>query len=534
MKIFRIVFILILSSAGLVNAAPVRAAGVVGTGTPTSCTAAALTAAVIGGGLVTFNCGPVPHTITLGAQFTLITNTTIDGGGLVTLSGGDATRHAFINSGVNATFKNITLTNGYSAVGGGALEIADAQVTLDNTRLILNTALEQGGAVYCFIGTGGALTVTNSLIEGNVSKRGGGIFNDGCRLTLSNSVVARNTVTRTTGGSGTAGLLGGGVFNAQFGVARITGTRFERNAGFDGGALHVAELSSAAIDGATFVSNTGGYGGAIESSGTTTVTNSRFDGNAVSSLGGAIWVLNGQLVLSRSVLVNNNAVDGGALHVQTPLTDSVTLRDVTFAGNRASRHGGAIFTGGDLFLTNGTLSGNHADNLGGALYSEDKASLKFVTIAYNESLAGALYGESASRPEPVYAQATLLVSNTNGSCGGVIVSVGDGNNVSDSASCGGVFTQPGDKNNAATPLGPLQDNGGGTPTHLPLPGNIAIDLFTPSAALASCQMQDASAPADQRGIARPQNSKCDAGAVERRAEDAQRRVWMPLLQVGST
>jgi predicted outer membrane repeat protein len=522
----RIAIALLLLATSLRMTSPAHAAGVVGTGTPASCTPAALAAAVPGGGLVTFNCGAAPHTITLGAQLTLLSDVTIDGGNLVTLSGGDATRHAFVNGGVRATFKNIALANGYSAVGGGALEMAGAQVTLDNTRLISNTAIEQGGAIYCFVGTGGALTVTNSSVEGNTSKRGGGIFNDGCRLTVNGGLLARNVLTQTTG---TAGLLGGAIYNADNSQLVINGARFERNTGFDGGALLVSEFSSAVIDGATFVLNRAGYGGAIESNGALTVTNSRFETNSASSLGGAIWILTGTANISRSVFLSNNAFDGGAFHSQTGLRDSVALRDVTFAGNRAGQHGGAIHTEGDLFLTNATLSGNSATSLGGALYSTDKASLKFVTIAYNTSLAGALYGENSSAPEPVYAQATLMVSNTNGSCGGLIVSVGDGNNVSDSSSCGGVFTRPGDKNNAATPISPLQDNGGGLPTHLPLAGNIAIDLFTPSTALASCQMQDSSSPADQRGVARPQNGKCDAGAVERRSEDSQRRLWLPII-----
>ena len=39
------------------------AAGVVGSGTPGSCTDAALTTALAGGGTVTFNCGANPVTI---------------------------------------------------------------------------------------------------------------------------------------------------------------------------------------------------------------------------------------------------------------------------------------------------------------------------------------------------------------------------------------------------------------------------------------------------------------------------------------
>jgi hypothetical protein len=54
-------------------------------------------------------------------------------------------------------------------------------------------------------------------------------------------------------------------------------------------------------------------------------------------------------------------------------------------------------------------------------------------------------------------------------------------------------------------LGPLADNGGPTKTHMPLPGSPAIDFVA-----------DGCPPpaADQRGVARPVGTACDAGAVE--------------------
>src|SRR4051812_45281237 len=79
-------------------AAPARAAAapqVVGRGTPASCTAAAFRKAVAKGGTVTFDCGPDPVTIVMDRQAE-VHNTSrkvvIDGGGLVTLSGGGRTR----------------------------------------------------------------------------------------------------------------------------------------------------------------------------------------------------------------------------------------------------------------------------------------------------------------------------------------------------------------------------------------------------------------------------------------------------------
>jgi hypothetical protein len=48
---------LLLLGAELSPAQPARAAGVVGNGTPASCSASAFSAALLGGGTVTFNCG---------------------------------------------------------------------------------------------------------------------------------------------------------------------------------------------------------------------------------------------------------------------------------------------------------------------------------------------------------------------------------------------------------------------------------------------------------------------------------------------
>jgi len=53
-------------------------------------------------------------------------------------------------------------------------------------------------------------------------------------------------------------------------------------------------------------------------------------------------------------------------------------------------------------------------------------------------------------------------------------------------------------------LGPLADNGGPTPTHLPQPGSPLIG----AASNAACRA------IDQRGAARPQGAVCDVGAVE--------------------
>jgi len=92
---------------------------VVGTGTAASCSEQAFVSAVAAGGKVTFDCGPSPVTITLTSEVPVSKDTTIDGGKLVTLSGGTKTRILHIASAWNVatpllTVQNLTFTDGYT------------------------------------------------------------------------------------------------------------------------------------------------------------------------------------------------------------------------------------------------------------------------------------------------------------------------------------------------------------------------------------------------------------------------------------
>jgi predicted outer membrane repeat protein len=132
---------------------PSRAlACVVGTGSGT-CTESLLNACLPGGlsfdGTVTFNCGASPVTITVTSTKTISSNTSIDGGGLITISGGNSVR-IFLASGANFSVQNLTIANGNSGAGNG-------------------------GGIY----NGGTLTVTNSTFSGNSAGHGGGIASRG-------------------------------------------------------------------------------------------------------------------------------------------------------------------------------------------------------------------------------------------------------------------------------------------------------------------------------------------------------------------
>ncbi len=381
----RLAFVAFLLATLSVVVSPgfVQAAGVVGTGTPASCTEAALNTALSGGGSISFNCGGAA-TIVLTAPKALVANTTLNGGGVITLSGNNSTRLFFVNGGVQFTLNSITLIKGNSPVGGGVIEATGAQIVLNNTRVAQSAAKDQGGAIYCFEGTGGTLTLNNSVIDGNTSARGGGIYNDGCALTLNNSHISNNTAVAS---ATVINPSGGGVYNA--GPLSSSGSTFSGNRALDGGALYVAAGFTAELNGATISGNGGGYGGGIENSGALTVTNSLIQGNSVTGSGGGLWNLGGVAHISRTTISDNTAGEGGGVN---SYGSHVELADVNITGNTATTsHGGGIYLGtGTLFATNATISGNRATDAGGdggGIYqnSDDNLTLTNVTISQNQA-----------------------------------------------------------------------------------------------------------------------------------------------------
>src|SRR5512135_2453701 len=90
----------------------IYAAGVVGTGTAESCTEQALDTALVGGGVITFNCGKVPVVIGVTKEKVIAQNTNLDGGGLVTISGRNITRVFHVTNGATLELHKLYLAFG--------------------------------------------------------------------------------------------------------------------------------------------------------------------------------------------------------------------------------------------------------------------------------------------------------------------------------------------------------------------------------------------------------------------------------------
>jgi len=283
-------------------------AGVVGTGTPDSCTEAALDAALVGGGLVTFDCGGAA-TITLTNTKNITADTAIDGGGLITISGGNR-RVFFVSIGGTFTVQNLTIAYGYSTGLGGGIH-NDGTLTVINSTFTGNNSVESaGGAIY----SGGTLTVTDSSFSNNGAGLGGGIY-------ASASLMVTNSTF-----SGNSAISGGGIYASASLI--VTNSTFSGNSAISGGGIYGS--ASLTVTASTFSGNRatyyygGGTGGGIYSysGGTLTVTNSTFSGNSAD-------------------------YDGGGIGSGTG-----TVTNSTFSGNSASHNGGGIASIGTLTVTN--------------------------------------------------------------------------------------------------------------------------------------------------------------------------------------
>lgn len=323
---------------------PALASGVVGTGTPESCTEGALDSALASGGIVTISCGPGPVTITLTDTKTIAADTTIDGGNLLTISGGDTVGVFSVNTGVKFTVQDLTIANGKNNAYGGGID-SEGTLVVASSTFFSNRAGHGGG-----IANRGTATVTNSTFSVNSALGigdfspgyGGGIYSEG-RLLVINSTF-----------SGNSAGFGCGIVNR--GTLTVTNSTFSgNNFSFAGSAIdNVAVLT---VTNSTFAGNDAKFGGAISNDGTLNVTNSTFSDNSALSHGGAISNA-GTLIVANCTFFGNNAGSlGGAILSATLNAGALSVINSTFSDNGASFGSGiANPTQGTATLTNSIIA----------------------------------------------------------------------------------------------------------------------------------------------------------------------------------
>ncbi len=315
-----------------------------------------------------------------GSSQAMIDSTTLLSNISETLGGGilsvDANVSISIGSGSD-------IINNDARFGGGVFTISP--VSVDNSRILFNTATNSGGGISCNAcqslsvvnssqvsnntasSSGGALDVfsnstttvelRNSTFNGNnlttsESSFGGAIAQDGGTILIESSVISNNT------GAANGGAVS--LFDLENIVdsARILNSQFFDNSvpssdfGLGGGALFLSGLFDAQVSGSHFNNNSSGIdGGAINLfESTLTIEDTIISENSSIFEGGGIHAEDSDLTIRNSSIIQNEAIDVALI---TP-------------GNLGG--GGIKSLDSNLEIVNSKINQNNSNDIGGGVF----------------------------------------------------------------------------------------------------------------------------------------------------------------------
>ena len=475
---------------------------------------------------------------------------------------------------VNATGKTVTLvdlvvTNGRTTGRGGGIFVDGGTLKLIRTTVrgneVLGSQYSYGGGIS--IQGSGSLSLTSSRVTGNRALTepaagfayayGGGIYAE-VPVALTDTTVSNNTA-RATSNDEFAYAYGGAV---TAGALTVSGSTFETNIGratghaqfayVYGGAL---EVGSVTLTGSTVSGNRGlaisdtsfayVYGGGADIGGGATLTGSTVKGNVASSTAGDFAVTNGGGISAT-----------GAVTLEHSSANANVAVAAGGAGYGTASGGGIYHFSGDLVLrrstvgrnsVSGTSSSSTAEGDGGGILSSDSLVVSNSTVASNTASGAATPGTAKTGSAigggidatDVNLTAATVAANTATASGDATAAQGGGlsaltlstkasilagNHAASGQDChasttthghnlvlhpGGCLPSPAGSDITGQPakLGQLQPNGGPTQT-------MAIPATSPAfnaIRRAACPVQF-----DQRGVHRPQGTRCDIGAYERK------------------
>jgi hypothetical protein len=418
------------------------------------------------------------------------------GAGVTIIDGGALDRVFQVLPGVNAAIRNLTIQNGLAqddgsngavldltpADGGGILNQGTLEldgVAIENCRAVGGNGLSNAstdGAAYGERASGGAIandgtmTLNSCLISGNVAQGGaggdiggaeatagsavgGGIENDGT-LTITQSAIVLNKAVGGAGGNGGRAEFGTGIDGGDGGNASGGGIYGD----LDASDTRVVDSTIAANDA---IGGSGGAGG---------------PGSTVGSIG-----LNG----------GRGGDAGGAVGGGVAAVSDLSLFNCTIALNQAQHgtpgNGGPGGFGFPLHGNPGAPGVARVDDGGGIVVARGDSAIPYLTsistiIAQNITSTGI--------DPDAYATFSYVFDTLVGVAGGAM-GIAEGIN--------GNFVGVDPK------LGPLQNNGGPTPTVALLSGSLAINNGSNPLSLT----------ADQRGYTpRAAGGAPDIGAFE--------------------
>ena len=314
----------------------------------------------------------------------------------------------------NLKCNNCTFEDNYSNDDAGAIYIHDGDKTeIRNSKFIRNNAELSGGAISCV-----DVYCNNCTFENNYASNLGGAINGGYGAHVQNSRFKNNK----------AGDDGGAVY-IDGGQGEISDSHFTNNQAKNGGAIYSSNIDCLRcyfennhandnggalcqkVDGdlyvihashCKFIKNTAEIDGRAAYCGKIIVDSDLFLNNGAtgakinSCWGGAVFCLT--MEGNKCIFENNYADDyGGATYIKTK--SESTIKNTQFTNNQAKdNNGGAIYSNGDLRVSNCNFTKNKAKTDGGAIYADAKVTATSSIFIINEAAgtssqcyAGAIY-----------------------------------------------------------------------------------------------------------------------------------------------
>lgn len=365
----------------------------------------------------------------------------------------------YIDSGVNVTLINLTLTS--TTTGNGGAIYNKGNLTVSNCTFTNNTAAN-GAAIFNYNGT---INVNGCTFANNVANTiGGAIFNYKGTINVNSCTFTGNAADEAAGAicnngnltatncnfTGNNALWAGAIYNVDSAIITLSGCNFTGNNATYGGAItnYLSTLNmsgcnftgnnaswgvilnygsnSAGLNSCTFTGNTASYGGAVYNYYSTIILNGcTFKDNDATTSGGAIYNgLDSTLNMSNCTFTGNNAPDGGATYNKGTITD---LSGCNFTGNNAT-YGGAInnFKGTITGLSGCNFTGNAA-TYGGAVFNHGTIS-SVSACTFNRNVASS-NGGAICNIFTINSLTGCTFTGNNASLGGAIRNMGNITNI---------------------------------------------------------------------------------------------------------
>lgn len=406
-----------------------------------------------------------------------------------------------------------TLSCSEISVRTGTITLRDVTLAGPGEDLLKITGVGNNNKrIFNHASSGGTLEIDGLTISGgkylsNAGEGGGCLRSNGGAVTIRRSTFANCMVVTPAGANGNA--VGGAIAAYGNGNVSLLGSTIQSNtARTDHGIAAgggVFALSAIAASGSRILDNTVSAsgsgalmtGGGLHTNGWAWLFDSTVDGNTCGGRGGGVMAGLGG-TLERTTVSNNHAVGGGSGAVFLGGGAAPTsVHTSTISGNvseafEIGRSGAFYSNSPDTRITNSTITANR-ETTPRATGEGRGAGITFgpgVTVAMlNGTIASGNCFENATSScfaSDINGRSTLAISGSRNLVGwsGRPLPVG-------------TLTDP------LIRLGPLQDNGGMTWTHLPAPDSPAIDNGDPDAT-----------GIDQRGKPRLVGLAADLGSVE--------------------